>query len=82
MYTLSTERDLRIAVLIHIGGCGRGINWHDAISRPMVCPWWFRWAVGHNAAYQGKLKTLRDRGLSSDSTSEIAEGGGARNAKR
>jgi hypothetical protein len=32
----------------------------------MFCPWWFRWAVGHNAGHQGELKILRDRGLGSD----------------
>jgi len=36
------------------------------ISRLMLCPWWFRWAVGHNAGHQGELTILRDRGLGSD----------------
>jgi len=36
------------------------------ISRLMFCPWWFRWAVGHNAGHQGELAILRDRGLGSD----------------
>ena len=36
------------------------------ISRPMFCPWWFRWAVGHNAGHQGELQALRDCGFGSD----------------
>ena len=36
------------------------------ISRPMLCSWWFRWAVGHNVGHQGELETLRDRGFGSD----------------
>ena len=36
------------------------------ISRPMFCPWWFRWALLHNAGHQGELQILRDRGLNSD----------------
>ncbi len=36
------------------------------ISRLMFCPWWFRWAVGHNVGHQGELQILRDRGLGSD----------------
>ena len=36
------------------------------ISRPMFCPWWFRWAVGHNVGHQGELQILCDRGLGSN----------------
>ena len=36
------------------------------ISRPMFCPWWFRWAVGHNAGHQGELQILRQSDLNSD----------------
>lgn len=36
------------------------------ISRPMFCPWWFRWAVGHNAGHQGELAILWQSGRNPD----------------
>ena len=30
------------------------------LSRPMLCNWWYRWAVGRNAGHQGELRSLCD----------------------
>jgi len=50
------------------------------ISRPMFCPWWFRWAVGHNAGHQGELAILRQSGRNPDEIFWVMVGRSGRSA--
>jgi hypothetical protein len=55
-----------VGVVFHAAGQPMFHCLFCGISRLMLCPWWFRWAVGHNIAHQDKLRTLQNRGLNSD----------------